>query len=67
LGAAIGFAAGTGIAAWISRANFETALNPRLLIFPPVLAGSIVIALLAAAIPMSLLGRIEPANILRGE
>lgn len=66
-GALIGFVGGTAIAAWISRASFDTALHPRMLVFPLVLAGSIVIALLAAALPMSLLGRIEPANILRGE
>ena len=67
VGAALGFLIGTGIAAWISRANFNTALTPRFLVLPPVLLGGIVIALLAAAVPMSLLGRIEPANILRGE
>jgi putative ABC transport system permease protein len=66
-GGVIGFVGGTGIAAWISHSNFDTALSPRLLVFPPVLLGSIAIALLAAAVPMSLLGRIEPANILRGE
>jgi putative ABC transport system permease protein len=66
-GGIVGFVGGAAIAAWISRANFNTALDPRLLVLPPVLGGSIVIALLAAALPMSLLGRIEPANILRGE
>jgi len=67
VGAAFGFIVGTGIAAWISRANFNASLSPRLLVLPPVLLGGVVVALIAAAVPMSLLARIEPANILRGE
>ena len=50
-----------------SRQILIRSLIPRLLVLPPVLVGGIAIALLSAAIPMSLLGRIEPANILRGE
>jgi len=66
-GAMIGFAVGSGIAIWISRANFNAGLTLRWLVFPPVLIGGTLIALIAAAVPISLLGRIEPASILRGE
>jgi ABC-type antimicrobial peptide transport system permease subunit len=34
---------------------------------PVVLLGGIVIALIAAIVPISLLRRVQPANILRGE
>ena len=67
LGAVIGSALGVGIAAWIGRANFHAAVSPRLSIFPAVLLGSILVALLSALLPISLLRRVQPASILRGE
>ncbi len=67
IGAGIGFGIGVGVAAWIGRANFNAAVAPRFGLFPLVLAGSLGIALLAAALPMSLLRRVQPATILRGE
>ena len=66
-GAFIGFVIGVGIAAWIGRANFHAAVVPRFGVLPVVLAGSIVITLLAAILPISLLRRVQPAAILRGE
>jgi putative ABC transport system permease protein len=66
-GAVFGFAAGTGIAAWIGRANFHAPVAPRLSVFPAVLAGCILVTLLAALLPLQLLRRIQPAMILRGE
>jgi putative ABC transport system permease protein len=66
-GALIGFAVGIGIAAWIGRVNFHAPVTPRLSVLPFVLAGSIIITLLSAIIPISLLRRIQPAAILRGE
>jgi putative ABC transport system permease protein len=66
-GAVIGFAIGVGIAVWIGRVNFHAPVTPRLSVLPFVLAGSIIIALLSAIIPISLLGQIQPAAILRGE
>jgi putative ABC transport system permease protein len=67
VGAAIGFIIGIGIAAWIGRANFNAPVVPRFSVFPVVLAGSIAVALLSAIVPMSLLRRVEPAIILKGE
>ena len=66
-GALIGFAAGVGIASWIGRVNFHTAVEPRFTVLPEVLAGSIFITVLAAILPILLLRRTEPAVILRGE
>jgi putative ABC transport system permease protein len=66
-GAIIGFVVGIGIAAWISRANFHAELAPRFIIFPFILAGSIIVTLLSALLPISVLRRVQPASILRGE
>jgi putative ABC transport system permease protein len=66
-GALVGFIAGIGIAAWIGRVNFHAAVVPRFSVLPAVLAGSIVVTLLSAILPISLLRRVQPAAILRGE
>ncbi len=66
-GALIGFLLGIGIAAWIGRANFHAAVVPRFSVLPIVLAGSMAVTLLSAILPISLLRRVEPAVILRGE
>ena len=66
-GALIGFIFGVGIAAWIGRVNFHAAVMPRFSVLPVVLAGSMVVTLLSAILPISLLRRVQPAVILRGE
>ncbi len=66
-GAVIGFVLGVGIAAWIGRVNFHAPVVPRFSILPFILAGSIVVTLLSAIFPISLLRRVQPAVILRGE
>jgi len=66
-GAAIGFLLGIGIAAWIGRVNFHAPVVPRFSVLPVVLAGSIVVTLISAILPISLLRRVQPAVILRGE
>lgn len=66
-GAVLGFALGLGIAAWIGRANFHASVAPRFGIFPEVLIGSVLVALLAALMPISMLRKVQPASILRGE
>lgn len=66
-GAVIGFVLGIGLAAWIGRVNFHTPVVPRFSVLPFVLAGGIVVTLLAAILPISLLRRVQPAVILRGE
>jgi putative ABC transport system permease protein len=67
VGAAVGFLIGIGIAAWIGRVNFNAPVVPRVSVFPLVLVGSIAVALLSAIIPMSMLRRVQPAIILKGE
>jgi putative ABC transport system permease protein len=67
LGAVIGFGFGIGGAAWIGRANFHAPVMPRFSVFPAILAGSVVVALIAAILPIFLLRRVQPAMILRGE
>jgi putative ABC transport system permease protein len=66
-GALIGFLVGIGIAAWIGRVNFHAPVMPRLSVLPLVLAGSMAVTLLSAILPISLLRRVQPAVILRGE
>ena len=67
VGALVGFVIGIGVAAWIGRVNFHAAVVPRFSVLPVVLAGSLAVALLSALFPMSLLRRVQPAMILRGE
>ena len=67
IGAVIGFLFGIGIAAWIGRANFHAAVVPRLSVLPIVLAGSMAVTLVSSILPISLLRRVQPAVILRGE
>jgi putative ABC transport system permease protein len=67
VGAVLGFGIGVGIAAWIGRANFHAAVVPRFGILPAVLGGSVLLGLISATLPMSLLRKVQPAAILRGE
>lgn len=67
IGSTLGFAIGVGVAVWIGRANFHASVTPRLSVLPIILMGGIVIALVASIVPISLLRRVQPANILRGE
>ena len=66
-GALIGFGLGIGIAAWIAKANFGVPAVPRLEVFPVVFIGCIVVALMSAIVPISLLRQVQPAMILKGE
>jgi putative ABC transport system permease protein len=66
-GAIIGFLMGIGIAAWIGRANFHAPVVPRFSVLPIILVGSMAVTLLSAILPISLLRRVQPAVILRGE
>jgi putative ABC transport system permease protein len=67
VGAIVGFFIGIGVAAWIGRVNFHAPVVPRFSVFPYVLAGSIIVALVSAILPIAMLRRIQPAIILRGE
>ena len=66
-GAVVGFVLGIGIAVWIGRVNFHALIVPRFSVLPVVLVGSIAVTLLSAILPISLLRRVQPAVILRGE
>jgi putative ABC transport system permease protein len=66
-GAICGFVLGSGIAAWIGRANFHAAVVPRFSVFPAVLAGCLVVALISALLPLSVLHKLEPAVMLKGD
>jgi putative ABC transport system permease protein len=67
VGAIFGFFIGIGVAAWIGRVNFHAPVVPRFSVFPYVLAGSIIVALISAILPITMLRRVQPAIILRGE
>jgi putative ABC transport system permease protein len=67
IGAVIGFLLGIGIAAWIGRVNFHAAVVPRFSVLPIIVAGSMAVTLISAILPISLLRRVQPAVILRGE
>jgi putative ABC transport system permease protein len=66
-GALAGYLLGSGVAAWIGRVNFHAAVEPRLVVLPAVLAGSVALAMLSALGPLRLLQRVQPATILKGE
>lgn len=67
LGALAGYAIGVGLAAWIGRASFHAAVEPRLGVLPVIVAGSLAMALWAVVLPLFLLRRVQPAVMLKGE
>jgi putative ABC transport system permease protein len=67
IGGIAGFFIGIGVAAWIGRANFHAPVVPRFSVFPYILIGSVIVALISAILPIALLRRVQPAIILRGE
>jgi putative ABC transport system permease protein len=67
VGALLGYLIGIGVAAWIGRVNFHAPVVPRLSVLPWVIAGSVLVALISAVVPIGLLRRVQPAMILRGE
>ncbi len=62
-----GYVLGCGIAYLIGEWNFHTTIFPVWRIVPQVAILNLVIALLAAAVPLQILRRLEPATLLRGE
>jgi putative ABC transport system permease protein len=65
-GGSIGFLIGIFLARWIGTRVFGVAVSPRLEIFPATVLLTLGVAL-AGALPLRLLGRVRPAEILRGE
>lgn len=62
-----GYVVGCGIADLIGKWNFHTSIAPTWWVFPQVALLNLVVALLAAAIPMRILRRLDPATLLRGD
>jgi len=65
-GGTIGFAIGVVLARWIGGRVFGVAISPRLAVFPVTIVLAVGVAL-TGALPLRLLGRVRPAEILRGE
>jgi putative ABC transport system permease protein len=66
-GLVCGYLLGCGIAYFIGEWNFHTTIFPIWHIVPQVAILNILVAMLAAAVPMRILRRLEPAALLRGE
>jgi len=65
-GALIGYVVGIFLSRWIGWRAFGVAIDARLEVLPLVVALMVGVAL-TGAIPLRLLGRVRPAEILRGE
>ena len=66
IGGTIGFLIGIVLARWMGGRVFGVAISPRLVVFPVTVALTVAVALIGA-LPLRLLGRVRPAEILRGE
>ncbi len=66
-GLLFGYILGCGIAWLIGEWNFHTTIFPLWRIVPQVALLNLLVAVLAAAVPMRILRRLEPATLLRGE
>ncbi len=67
VGLVCGYVLGCGIAYLIGEWNFHTTIFPVWSIIPKVAILNLLVAGLAAAIPLRILRRLEPATLLRGE
>ena len=65
-GALIGYVAGIFLSRWIGERAFHVAISARPEVLPIVVALMVIVSL-AGALPLRLLGRVRPAEILRGE
>jgi putative ABC transport system permease protein len=66
-GVAAGFAVGSAAAWAISEGNFHTATLPHVSVLPLVLLLNLMIAALAALLPLRVLRGLQPAALLKGE
>jgi putative ABC transport system permease protein len=66
VGGIAGSLAGVFLAQWIGQSVFGAPVTARLIVVPGTVAATIVVAL-AGAMPLRLLGRVRPADILRNE
>ncbi len=66
VGGTLGFLVGVVLARWIGERIFGVVISPRFEVLPITIALTVGVAL-AGAFPLRLLGRVRPAEILRGE
>jgi putative ABC transport system permease protein len=66
VGGMVGCGVGMLIAEWIGERVFGASITPRLVVMP-VTVGLMILVALAGAMPLRLLGRVRPGEILRGE
>jgi len=66
-GALLGYLLGCAISALIGYINFHSAVRPRLTVLPWIAAGSLLITLLGALLPLQRLQKIQPAAMLKGD
>ncbi len=66
-GVVCGYVLGCGIAYLIGEWNFHTIIFPVWRIVPQVALLNLLVAILAAAVPLRILRRLEPAALLRGD
>jgi putative ABC transport system permease protein len=66
IGGIVGCAIGMVLAQWIGQRVFESSIAPRLVVWPATIGLMIGVAV-AGALPLRLLGRVRPAEILRSE
>lgn len=65
-GGICGFIVGIALSEWIGQRVFSVSITPRLVVLPATLALMVIVSL-AGALPLRLLGRVRPSEILRGE
>ncbi len=65
-GGVLGYLGGIFLSQWVGRSVFGVAIGPRLEVLPLTVALMLGVSL-AGALPLRLLGRVRPAEILRGE
>jgi putative ABC transport system permease protein len=65
-GGVIGCIIGMALSEWIGERIFSVSITPRLIVLPATLALMVLVSL-AGALPLRLLGRVRPSEILRGE
>jgi len=66
-GGMIGYGAGLILAEIIASASFHASIAPRWSVLPEVLLGCVLVTLVAALLPLTLLKQIQPAAMLKGE
>ena len=65
-GGIFGFIVGMALSGWIGERVFSVSTTPRLIVLPATLTLMVLVSL-AGALPLRLLGRVRPSDILRGE